>query len=211
MIWEWITSLDQEMILSLSAEYHIPLIILATLSNGELATHSLGILTAGLKTPLYTPLLICATVFTYDMCAYGITYWIKKKQFRFLHKKKPQWLEALHNVYLSLEERGRGRSVSLLLLLKLLPLSKFTIIFYLLRQKHSFGRFVLQDCLAILSWLAILFGTGLVIGFGLLSVEEGGFLKNIIIYLFVAILASSFFKKDIERFFGRLLSRKSTE
>lgn len=188
---------NPEQLITYAQEYQWFLVTLLVLSSSELATHFLGVLVGSGKISYSVVFIILATLLTYDICVYWIVWAFKKSKFnnnRFLRSKAMQKFSQLYRAF---EKRTEHNPYLILLLLKFLPISKITIIFYIYHYQKPFRIFVLEDIAAICIWLSILFNSGIIAGAGILSVSQENTVKNILLYGMILFLALCIFKKDL--------------
>ena len=184
-------------------------VVFFILTSSEFFVHLFGILSGSGVFPITIIFLIFLILFTYDVSVYALVWLYRKKYMTSDRLTDSKFVKKTKDVYLTFEKRIGERPFLTLVLLKFLPLSKLTIIFYILRYQKSFGKFIVRVVSAIAIYLSIFFGLGFAIGIGFLSLYQGSLIKSVLFYAVIIIIISLLVKKDIEKFLVRLFQKKN--
>ena len=184
-----------------SQEALTTLFIIATIVivSGEITFHTIGLFVANGSINIYLGFLFPIVLTTVvDLSAFVIMVFFKK-----LFKKKLDSVRRNKNLAKFMKfiesKKSENKDTLILLLIKILPGTKFLIFFYLAVFNPKFKKFVVIDFATTLFWTSMLVTSGILIGKGILTLSEDLFIELAVLYVLAIIGIGYLFKKEIKK------------
>lgn len=194
--------------------------ILTPLFFGELSFHIFGILNGSGDISLIPFVISLVSVVVFDTVLYSVMRVLKSRYHNFEEVlRKIKIMARFEKVFKKCEERYSKSPALLLTAVKLLPMTKVTILFFSLWTKISFRRFIMWDVVISVVWGVAVFAPGWFVGKELLSQEAGRNVVSFFVYflalLVVFVLFGDYIDKLVlsitEKIAGKLGVRKKRE
>ena len=209
MISDFITgfsSLSFDGLVVLFQEHQFLISVLLPFFAGELSIHLFGILNGSGDISLMPVVIAVISVILFDAVIYG-TVRVLQRYDRLMYRFRTiSFFAKLEDFFKKHEERYRANQLLLHIAVKLMPMTKITLIFFALYQKMSMIRFIIQDALITVVWVAIIFLPGWLVGKEFLTEEVGRRLGVFIIYFILLIVLMLLFGGKIDRLIMRAVT-----
>ena len=180
-------------------EHELIASILIQFFGGDIAIHMFGVLN-GSGDISFTPIVIALVVILFfDIVIYFAVQILKQSTITLKYLNKIQFFTKFEKFFKRNEKRYNTSPTVLLTALKLMPLSKITLIFFAVSQKMSTLQFIVRDSIISVMWFTILFIPGWLVGRGFLTQETGIQASNFIVYFSLVIVIMIVFGKKIDR------------
>ena len=197
------TNAPFEGFITLLQEHEVLASILIQFFGGDLAIHMFGVLN-GSGDISFTPIVIAlAVIFFFDIVIYCTVQALKQSGTTSKYLRNIRFLTKIERFFKRNEERYNTSPTLLLIAIKLMPLSKLTLIFFALSQKISTLQFIVRGSIISIVWFILLFIPGWLVGKGLLSQETGIQTSNFILYFALVVIALILFGKKIDHILMR--------
>ena len=195
-------------------EYQYGVVLLAPLFIGEIALFFFGILFGSGSMSLLAVLLGLGVVVLYDVIIFLLVRYVKGIRtlsfFTTLYTALP-FLQTLRRKSDEYQQEYGDRTLLFICFLKILPLTKITIIFYALTSKTNIFSFVIKDIVATLFWASIVVIPGILVGREFFSYSDGQTLGTLFLVLIGFLIGMSLFEKyllqGLQYMFRRLQKR----
>ena len=172
--------------LALLIQEHLYLIsALTPIVGGEVGLHMVGAV-SGSNGIIAVPFLIAvASVVTFDVAVYCTVKYLQKRYSAMEKIKNIRAFIKCKEIFQRYERRLGKNLILLLVVVKLLPATKITMIFVAARTRIPVVQFLLKSIISTTIYALILFPPGWLIGKGLLAQEMGRNMINLAFYLAV--------------------------
>ena len=130
---------------------------------------------------------------------YGGVKILKRNDRIIQYIKKIRIIAQFEKLFQKCEKRYSNSPMLLLFAIKIMPMTKITLIFFSLCQRLSIAKFILQDIIITLIWCFIVFLPGWLVGKELLTQEVGRRLSSFVLYLLLVIAIMVLFGDWIDR------------
>ena len=188
-------------------EHQLLISVLLPFFAGELSIHLFGILNGSGDISLMPAIIAVISVLFFDVVIYGTVRALQRYD-RLMHRFRAiSFFAKLERFFKKHEERYSTNQVLLHIAVKLMPMTKVTLIFFALCQKMSMIRFIIQDALITMVWVTIIFLPGWLVGKEFLTEEMGRRLGVFIIYFILLIVLMFLFGGKIDRFIMRVITK----
>ena len=190
-------------------EHQFLISVLLPFFAGEFTVHLLGILNGSGDISLVPAFIAAASILFFDILIYG-TVRVLQRYDRLMDRFRAiSFFTKLEDFFKKHEERYSANQTLLLIAVKLMPMTKVTLIFFALYQKMSMARFIIQDALITAAWVTIIFLPGWLVGKEFLTEEAGRRLGVFVIYFLLLIVLMLLFGGKIDRFIMRIVVKVS--
>lgn len=196
-----------ESLVSLVQEHQYAISILTPLLTGEIILHVFGILNGSGDISLFPFAISIVSIIVFDAVMY-VTIKVLRQRYDLRAKiAKVKILTKFEKIFLKCEERYSNYPVLLLFAIKLVPMTKVTILFFSLWCRMSVVRFVLQDIIVTVIWALIIFLPGWFVGKEVLSREAGRNITSFIIYFLLLVVLVTLFGKYLDELLLKATSK----
>lgn len=194
-----ISNTSFEGFIALLQEHELLASVLIQFFGGDLAIHMFGVLYGSGEISILPIVIALSVIFVFDILVYHIVRTLKRSEAILKHARNIRFFKKVETFFKKHEERYNKSPTLLLIAIKLLPLTKLTLIFFALSQKMSTVQFILRNSAISVIWFAVLFVPGWLVGRGLLAQEAGIQASNFIIYFSLLIIIVILFNKKIDQ------------
>lgn len=184
-------------------EHQFIISVLLPFLAGEFTVHLLGILNGSGDISLVPAFIAAASILFFDILIYGTVRMLQRYDRLMDRFRSLSFFAKLEDFFKKHEERYSANQTLLLIAVKLMPMTKVTLIFFALYQKMSMARFIIQDALITAAWVTIIFLPGWLVGKEFLTEEAGRRLGVFVIYFLLLIVLMLLFGGKIDRFIMR--------
>ncbi len=190
-------------------EHQFLISVLLPFFAGELSIHLFGILNGSGDISLAPALIAVASVLFFDVLIYGAVRVLQRHDRLMYRFRTISFFAKLERFFKKHEERYSANQLLLHIAVKLMPMTKVTLIFFAFYQKMSMLRFIIQDALITVVWVTIIFLPGWLVGKEFLTEEVGRRLGVFIIYFILLIVLMLLFGGKIDSFIMRVVTKIS--
>ena len=181
-------------------EHQLLVSVLVPFFAGEFSVHLFGILNGSGDISLLPAVIATISIIFFDVVIYGTVQALQRydrlvRRFRSIH-----FFAKFEQFFRKHEKRYSENQTLLLIAVKMMPMTKMTLIFFALCQKMSLVRFVIRDTLITVVWVFIIFFPGWLVGKEFLTEETGRQLGSFIVYFLLLIVLMLLFGDKIDRF-----------
>ena len=185
-------------------EHQYLIAVLTPLLTGEVSIHIFGILSGSGDISLLTTVIAVASIIVFDTIIYAAVKVAKKRSSTLERIRKIKLFTKIEKLFQKYEERYNKHPIVLLFAIKLMPMTKITVIFFSLCQKASIIRFVLWDIIITTIWATVIFLPGWFVGKEFLTQEAGNRLSNFALYLLLIMAAIILFGDWVDKVIMRI-------
>ena len=174
---------------------------------GEYSIHLFGILNGSGDISLTPAIIATGSIIFFDILIYSTVRIVQKNKDVAGRMRKVKFFAKIETLFKKHQERYGKNPTLLLIAVKLMPMTKVTLIFFALYQKMSLLRFIIRDILISIIWVAIIFLPGWLVGKELLTEEVGRQVSTFIIYALLLIVLIFLFGDKINRCIMRIVAK----
>ena len=196
-------------LVALFQEHQLFISVLLPFFAGELSIHLFGILNGSGDISLVPVMIAVTSVLFFDVLIYGTVRALQRYDRLMDRFRAIPFFARLEQFFKKHEERYSTNQLLLHIAVKLMPLTKVTLIFFALYQKMSMLRFIIQDALITVVWVTIIFFPGWLVGKEFLTEEAGRRLGVFIIYFILLIVLMLLFGGKIDNLIMRVVTKIS--
>ena len=212
-----LTKITEETILFIQQHQYL-IAALTPFLVGELTLHGFGILNGSGDVSIMPFLISLGSVIIFDTLTFYVVRLLQKRYNVREKMRKVAIFRKFETVFQKCEARYSRSPVLLLLAVKLVPMTKITIIFFSLWGRMSLKQFLLWDVIISVVYSVILFVPGWFVGKELLSQTAGRNVASVILYLLIVVVLTVLFGDKIEQLMlklggkiARMFNRKKKE
>ena len=188
-------------------EYQYIIAILTPLVTGEFSIHVFGILNGSGDLSFVPTVLAMVGIVVFDTMIYAGVKVLRQWEGVTERIKKMPVIAQFGKLFQKCEERYKNHPMLLLIAVKVVPMTKITLIFFSLFQKVSLARFVLYDILVTILWCTVIYIPGWLVGKELLTLEAGRQISSIILYILIIIILTLLFGDWVEKILLRMVNK----
>ena len=195
----FLTFMSFDDVVHLVHDYQYLIAAISPFLFGEAVIHLFGILIGSGDLPWSLLLItVCAIVF-YETAVYAIVRLLVRRCALRERIERVPVLSHIDAVFKTYQARYRRNPYVLLFVIKTVPLTKFTVIFYALRYEMPVLVFMLRDIGLTALWVLVMFTPGFLVGKEFLTEEAGRNLSEFILLFFLVIVLMMIIGKYLER------------
>lgn len=188
-------------------EHEVLAPIVVQFFGGDFAIHMFGVLYGSGDISIMPIVIAIAVIFFFDILVYSTVRALKRSNITLRYIRNIQLFTKIESFFKKNEERYRRSPTLLLAAVKIMPVSKLTLIFFALSQKMSLTQFIVRDSVITVVWFIVLFTPGWLVGRGFLAQEAGIQTSNFIIYFAIVIVLTLLLSKKIDHALMRLIDQ----
>ena len=196
-----------EGLVTLLQEHQMLVSVLVPFFAGELSIHLFGILYGSGDISLMPAIIAMVSILFFDVVIYSVVRTVMRSKSIINYFQKKQFFAKCEKFFKDNEKKYRKNQTLLLIAVKLMPMTKVTLIFFALSQKMSLLRFIVRDAIITVVWVALIFSSGWLVGKELVTAETGRQLSNFILYFILLIVLLLLFGKQIDRLIMRAVDK----
>ena len=193
--------------LAVVQEHELLASIVIQFFGGDVAIHMFGVLYGSGDISIVPIVVALAVIFLFDVIVYCTVRVVKNSESILKRARDIHFFIKIETFFKKHEKRYHTSPTLLLTAIKMMPLSKFTLIFFALSQKMSTTQFIIRNSIISIIWFIILFVPGWLVGRGLLAQEAGIQASNFIIYFSLLLIIVLLFSKKIDQTVVRGIDR----
>ncbi len=184
---------------TLLQEHELLASILIQFFGGDLAIHTFGVLNGSGNISIAPIVIAMAVILFFDILIYCTVRVLKQSNTVVKYFRGIRFFAKVEMFFKKNEKRYNKSPTVLLIAIKLMPVSKLTLIFFAISQKMPIVQFIVRDSIISVAWFIILFIPGWLAGRGLLTQEAGIQASNFIVYFSLVIILGMLFSKKIDK------------
>ena len=188
-----------EKFIVLLREHELLASVLIQFFGGDVAIHMFGVLNGSGEISIMPIVIALVVIFFFDIVIYCTVQMLRQSSVVSKYFRSVRFFTKIERFFKRNEERYNTSPTLLLVAIKLMPLSKLTIIFFALSQRMSTLQFIVRGSVISLVWFVLLFIPGWLVGRGFLAQEAGIQANNFILYFSLLIIAVLLFSKKIDK------------
>ena len=196
-----------EDLILLVQEHQYIIAVLTPLLMGEISIHVFGILNGSGDISLVPTMIAFVGIIVFDTIIYVGVKMLRRRGDALGLVRRVKLFVKFEVLFRKCEERYSKHPMVLLFAIKLMPMTKFTIIFFSLCQKVSVARFVLWDIIITSAWAVVIFLPGWFVGKEFLTQEAGRRVGSFVIYFLLLVVVMTFFGDWIDRLIMRVVAK----
>ena len=194
-----ISAASVEGFIALLQEHPLLTPVLMQFFGGDVAIHMFGVLYGSGDISAISIVTALTIMLFFDTFTFYTVRKLKQSNVVLKSIKDIQFLANIETFFKKHERRHNTSPTLLLIAIKLMPLSKITVIFFALSQKMSTTKFTIQNSIISAVWFAMVFVPGWLIGRGFLAQEAGIQASSFIGYFTLIIILVLLFNKKIDQ------------
>ena len=180
-------------------EYQYLISILTPLLIGEISIHIFGVLNGSGDISLLPFIISVISTVVFDVAVYYIAQMLKRSGNTAEKIRKIKILSGLERIFRKCEKRYDKYPILLLAAIKIMPMTKFTLLFFALCSKISAARFVFNSVIVNAIWAVVVFLPGWFVGKEFLTQDAGREVSNVILYFLLLMILLILFNEQIDR------------
>ena len=186
-------------------EHQLFVSVIVPFFAGEFSVHLFGILYGLGDISLWPAVIATASMVFFDVVIYATMRMLQRSDKVLNRVNKVRFFTKIRLFFEKHQKKYGNNPILLFILVKLMPMTKVTLIFYAFWQKMSLVRFVIQDAIITAIWVSIIFLPGWLVGKEVLTEEAGRRVSVFIIYFLVLIVLLLLFGNKIDTLLMRAI------
>ena len=183
----------------LMQEHQYLVSVLVPFFTGEFSVHIFGMLYGSGDISLLPAVIAAVSMVVFDTIIYSVVQILKRRNSTFERFRRIAVFAKVEKLFRKCENRYSKHPLLLLIAIKLMPMTKVTIIFFSMCQRLSIVRFIVQDTIITAVWVCIVFLPGWFVGKEFLTQEAGRRVSVFIIYFLLLVVVMLLFGERIDR------------